>query len=791
MPKFLPSLIVSACLIGAVSSPAQSIYWGAGGGGAWATAANWFADADKTIPAGGIPTLSSDVIFNATPDNGVGGTITMSTGTIFANSLTFNTSAATILSQNGGNRHLFLGGGGITVNSGAGTASIGVSTLSLRVNLLESQTWTNNSSNALNVRLASAADSASGPVTLTLNAASTGSIVAALAYSDSPNSTNTLGIVVDSVGTGTVSMAAGTYSGGTLVKRGALAVSGNVGSGNVLVGDTSGTNSARLILTGSATNNITAQAGTSGTVSLLGGTGGDYAGTVTLNRDVIFGSAASSAQTIVYSGVISGSGGITVARGGSNNPTVIISGTSNTYTGKTVIDSATLAVNSLNSIAGGSASSSLGAPTTVADGTIVMSTFAASTLRYLGAGETTDRVIETASNQGATLEQAGTGTLKFTSNFVTSGSGARTITLRGATSGVGEIAGVISNGSGTAGITKTDTGTWRLSGTSSTYTGATALNGGVLEVTKLSNGGVASSIGAASVTSGNLSFNGGTLRYIGTGDSTNKNFNLGVNGATLDASGSGAVTFSGSMVHQTTGTARTITFAGVNTDANTFSGAITNTGAGALTSVVKDGVGKWVLSATNTYTGSTTISAGTLLVNGSLNAGSAVALNGGTLGGGGSVGGLVTTAGIGARISPGNSPGTLSLIGGLDATAGVTFVFELGTTSDLLSLGSGMLTGSAAAGGLVFNFSDAGGLVAGNPYTLITFGSATGLDYSDFSAAVLPAGYMLDTSFGTGGFQINGSSLEVQFSAVPEPSVVALLAGGLGVAAVTRRRRKV
>ncbi|HEX6963867.1 MAG TPA: autotransporter-associated beta strand repeat-containing protein, partial [Lacipirellula sp.] len=65
-----------------------------------------------------------------------------------------------------------------------------------------------------------------------------------------------------------------------------------------------------------------------------------------------------------------------------------------------------------------------------------------------------------------------------------------------------------------------------------------------LVVDKLSNGGVASSIGAASSDASNLFIQGSTLKYIGAGDNTNRLFTIGTGGATIDASGAGAVVFS-------------------------------------------------------------------------------------------------------------------------------------------------------------------------------------------------------------------------------------------------------
>jgi fibronectin-binding autotransporter adhesin len=64
-----------------------------------------------------------------------------------------------------------------------------------------------------------------------------------------------------------------------------------------------------------------------------------------------------------------------------------------------------------------------------------------------------------------------------------------------------------------------------------------------LAVDKLSDGGVASGIGAASSDAANLFIQGSTLKYIGPGDNTNRLFTIGTGGATIDSSGAGAVSF--------------------------------------------------------------------------------------------------------------------------------------------------------------------------------------------------------------------------------------------------------
>ncbi|MCU0796736.1 MAG: autotransporter-associated beta strand repeat-containing protein [Akkermansiaceae bacterium] len=162
--------------------------------------------------------------------------------------------------------------------------------------------------------------------------------------------------------------------------------------------------------------------------------------------------------------------------------TVIVSG-ANTYPGSTIIAGGPVVVSSLNSVSGGSPSSSLGAPTTEADGRIQLSLGTATgTLRYVGTGETTDRVVDLLSpTTGGIIEQAGTGVLKFTSNFTSSTAGNKTLILTGSTAGTGELAGAVvdHNATNLTSLRKEGSGTWTLSGTNP-YSGATQVIAGTL-----------------------------------------------------------------------------------------------------------------------------------------------------------------------------------------------------------------------------------------------------------------------------------------------------------------------
>src|SRR5262249_15711018 len=114
---------------------------------------------------------------------------------------------------------------------------------------------------------------------------------------------------------------------------------------------------------------------------------------------------------------------------------------------------------------------------------------------------------------------------------------------------------------------------------------------------------------------------------------------------------------------------------GVDADQLSIGGVLSGTGFG----LNKEGAGTLVLSNTNTYTGTTRLDAGTLLVNGA-QAGTAVSPNGGTLGGTGTTGAV--TAAAGGTVSPNlSSPGTLSS-GALTFNSATVYVVQLnGTTA--------------------------------------------------------------------------------------------------------------
>jgi autotransporter-associated beta strand protein len=190
--------------------------------------------------------------------------------------------------------------------------------------------------------------------------------------------------------------------------------------------------------------------------------------------------------------------------------------------------------------------------------------------------------------------------------------------------------------------------------------------------------------------------------------------------------------------------AKTLQLEGANTGNNAFNGIIANGSLDTL-NVTKAGDGKWILGGPNSYNGTTTVSGGTLLINGNQSTASgAVAVNGGTLGGNGTLGGSVTVAAAGS-LAPGASAGTLSIGGGFDISAQVDggagkLDFQLG--ADTASSDQIAVTGSLTTGGKLgfsdFIFTSLPGGPQNVAYTLITTGALTdgSLDGIDLSGPI-------------------------------------------------------
>ncbi len=379
---------------------------------------------------------------------------------------------------------------------------------------------------------------------------------------------------------------ANTYSGPTVVSAGGVTVKSSLYGNdttkwtpaNITVAA-----NATLTLNVSATEFTTAQAATmfsqlSTNVNNNGLLAGSFIGVDTRN--------ATAGSTFTYSANITdstgaGGGAVSFKHTGGNNgagvgtTTLELTG-ANTYSGMSIVDNdGFLKVSSLNSVFTNaalgtvhSASSSLGAPTTVANGTIhlgtagstaqsaIGNTFRGGSLIYTGTGETTDRVISLNGGGGETyvLDQSGTGHLKFLSSFASIDTRAtKTLTLRGSTAGTVELAGTIPNASnGNNQLTKSGTGTWTLSG-ANLYAGVTTVSGGALVLANANAlfGGIGATGGR-----GALTFNGGV---IGLG-ADNNTFSRPIAAANTI----GAATFTGAGGWAAYGANRTVNLGGAS-----------------------------------------------------------------------------------------------------------------------------------------------------------------------------------------------------------------------------------
>jgi len=599
-------------------------------------------------------------------------------------------------------------------------------------------------------------------------------------------------------GAGVLATEGGGYSGGftlnagTVIMRGNYAMGGSASNVLTLNGGTVASNASRAMANNRYGGGIViggnVQFGELATnVALADSTASlSFANNVSLGTGVkTFTLGNNGVQT--FSGVISstGSGGITFAANANTDGRFDITNAANTFTGPINITAGEVRF---------SADGSLGnsANTVVIDGGRLATANAASYTIESGRG------IAVGDGAGSSISTTGAGTLTYN--------------------------GVIANKTGETGSwAKQGSGTLSLGGVS-TYSGDTAINQGILQLTtgndRLPTGTVVSlgQEGAANV--GTLNLNGlnqqiaGLASTTGINSSANKNTVTSATTATLD-------------INVAEGMTRSY---GDGTKQN--SGVITG-----LLALTKSGSGTQVLGDANTYSGTTTVNAGTLAVNGSLwNSGSVVVNQNGFLGGSGRVG-VISGAGT---VGPGNSSGIMTATS-VDPTAGTDFKFEftafnptyMSATSsgnDLLHLtasASPFAGGTFTSGNIISiylnsstinesllagqNTSFSGGFFVDGTYELASALSPASFAYYTTSAAlgtgsaVIYNGtsyYLLDstiaaktslsntavTSAGFATGTVSGTLLT--FNAVPEPSSQSLLAFGIAALVAVRSMRR-
>ena len=250
------------------------------------------------------------------------------------------------------------------------------------------------------------------------------------------------------------------------------------------------------------------------------------------------------------------------------------------------------------------------------------------------------------------------------------GSGAGTLTGSSYDMQSGTVSAILA---GTAALTKTTSGTVTLSGVS-TYTGGTTINSGTLVVNNVA------SLGAMS---GGLTINAGTLE-VATGFSTTRAITLGNSASTFQVDASQTYTVT--------------------------------TAIGGTGSLNKTGAGTMVLGATETYSGSTNVSAGTLQIDASNRVpdASALTVSGGTfdvqtfsetvaavtLSGGSITGsGTGTLTGSSYSLQSGSASAILAGSGTVTkSTSGTVTLSGANTMTGAVTINGGTLTLAASSG---------------------------------------------------------------------------------------------
>jgi len=544
---------------------------------------------------------------------------------------------------------------------------------------------------------------------------------------------------------------------------------------------------------------------------------------------------AGSGDITVSGSITTGGASVTNTSGGnisvSNTALTIFSG-NNTYFGTTTVSSgAQLRLGSataLGATAGGTEIKSGGALD------LNGQTIGAEALAINGTGVSSSGVIFNSSASAATwsgdITPSAGSTIKATSGSITLSGGidlnnsaatSRTLTLDGTSEII--VSGNISNSfaGSTGSLTKTGSGTVTLSG-ANTYSGTTEISAGTLLLSGTSalstNGVIAGSSSAANNSTlqlagggnyvlsafGSTSKNGGNIDFTNSsGSAATLTFTAATNYVSRSSDNAGGrivannstnlgLVFNGAMDIGSS-QSNNVTFGGSGN--TTVKGVIFNTNTAVARGLTKTGIGILSLEGANSYNGPTTVSAGSLIIDGNQSSaiGSLNVAAGATLGGSGTIGGVTTISGV---LSPGNSGinsgiGTLTVSNNVTWNGGENWVFQLGAaglaqgspgTSDLLALTGAKQFLKGTGTSWTFDFANTGAI---GWYKLVdwTAGTQTTFESLDFQGTNLAGGY-------TGQFDIQGDALYVQV--VPEPSTYALL----GVSALAcgawfvRRRRK-
>ncbi len=399
-----------------------------------------------------------------------------------------------------------------------------------------------------------------------------------------------------------------TFTGGTTINRGCLCMyvaNEGLGSGPITLNDNG-------VLALEHVNGATPLILNGGEINANNGFGDTWDGTITLNGNT----RITSYADFVINAAMSGPGGFTQigTYGGFglvNKGQVTLSGT-NTYNGATVVQRGTLRILKAASLYNGDTSKWTPDKITVAP---------TATLRLCvgGPGEFTG-------------EQIGAFLKNLASTINNNGLMERAVLCLD-TSHANEpvaIAIDIADSKGPGGgaflFKKCGSGILQMKGKNS-YTGQTILEGGSLLVSSLNSyakGKPSSSVGApVDIETGEIVIGSGdnpcSLIYNGAGETTDRVMNLAGKNftTTFEQAGTGLLKFSSTFVLSGHSTSKAIALKGDTAGTGEIAGNLVDPhdrAGKAVTAVAKSGTGTWTLSGSNSYSGPTSVSAGTLVI---------------------------------------------------------------------------------------------------------------------------------------------------------------------------------
>jgi autotransporter-associated beta strand protein len=286
---------------------------------------------------------------------------------------------------------------------------------------------------------------------------------------------------------------------------------------------------------------------------------------------------------------------------------------------------------------------------------------------------------------------------------------------------------------------------------------------------------------------------------------------IGVGSGTFNTSSNRRIVWTGGVIQNydsltdlsitgTTGSGGSLTLALSGAGPQTFAplaGRLITVGSNTVISgtggFIVDGPGTVVLTGSATYSGATAVTAGMLFVNGALANGAVQVDAGATLGGSGVIGGTATIDGV---LSPGTSPGVLS-VNAIVLGGASTSIFEIdgttrGTQYDGLNITGG--TGPTYGGTLSLVFGNASAFGNTDVFNLFDFSGVPDGDFSSVASTGFYSGMWSVSgdiwSLQSGGQTLEFSQLTGDVSVVPEPTSLTLLGVGVVAAVWARRRRR-